>query len=543
MNRIFHYFTSSYKEGSEILKKAKILSVIALLFIVSVFLALAAQLFTTRDPFYIILMILCVGICGFSLFSIRHGRFITASNIIICILLLLLVVAQLFVDYYSPSFLVRNAIVVLLIIGLIGEKRYQEIYSFAVVIVALLLLYIFRVLPDNNGRLSDKIIFDLFINFLFIAAAFVLLWIRLSITRQSLQQAQKEAEENKKRYERLEEILLKSKQRMEIGGRLVDLSNSMNQGIKGLKLTLENIQNGFSVLDAEFKSYEETSNKMVQYSIGVKESIVRQNQAIDESASAIKAIEKFVGSVADEAQDQKKSVDELNRLSNKLLLEMRQSEEAIHKVSDSSANIMDVLKVISEIADQTNLLAMNTAIEAAHAGEYGKGFTIVAGEIRALSNATTKNSEFITKGLKQNIDNISSATEMVKKTSEYFNELNRQIGILIQSIGAVTGSMENLASQNRLIKNAVNLLQEKTGGVNESIRNMEKLLQNNSESFRRVSDFYNSVEKDTEMQFQEFLGIFSGFLGELGKIDEIGKNNIADMETLYQELSALKAGK
>jgi methyl-accepting chemotaxis protein len=502
--------------------------------------AIAAQIATTKDPMYIVLMVLCLGVSLFALNSLRLGRFIVASNIIICIFLLLLVIAQMFVDYYSPSFLVRNSILVFLIIGLIGEKRFQDIYAFIVIVGTLILLYILRVIPDNHGTLDNKLAFDLIINFIFLTIAFILSWVRLTMTRESLKKAQKDAEENKKRFERLEDLVLKSKQRMEIGGRLISLSDRMNQSIQGLKTVLGTIQNGMNGLDSEFKSYEETSRRMSHFSIEVKDHITSQNQAIKDSAKAISEIDGFIGKVALEASGQKLSVEELTALSKNLVREMTQSEEAITKVKDSSGNILKILSVIAEIAEQTNLLAMNAAIEASHAGEYGKGFSIVADEIRALSTASAQNSDVISTGLQTNLTDISTATEIVKKTALYFNDLNRQIEHLIKSIISVTGSMENLNSQNQRIKDSVGLLQKKNDGVNESIGNMETLLRNNSESFKKIIDFYTSLENNMENQFKEFLGMFESILDELGNMDEIGKNNIADIETLYREMGELK---
>jgi methyl-accepting chemotaxis protein len=84
--------------------------------------------------------------------------------------------------------------------------------------------------------------------------------------------------------------------------------------------------------------------------------------------------------------------------------------------------------LINGIASQTNLLAMNAAIEAAHAGEYGKGFSVVADEIRKLAEASAANSKAIKTNLAAIIAGIKNANEASARSSESFATVQREIG-------------------------------------------------------------------------------------------------------------------
>jgi methyl-accepting chemotaxis protein len=145
--------------------------------------------------------------------------------------------------------------------------------------------------------------------------------------------------------------------------------------------------------------------------------------------------------------------------------------ERVTEISDSVPQVMQALKDIDSIADQTNLLALNAAIEAARAGEHGRGFAVVADEVRSLSNRSSQFSDAIQAKLKSMTTQIEALTEEVGKLASYDvsyvidskKEINEALDSIIkkaESDSVVTSGLEQAASElDAALGNAIRGLQ------------------------------------------------------------------------------------
>ena len=120
---------------------------------------------------------------------------------------------------------------------------------------------------------------------------------------------------------------------------------------------------------------------------------------------------------------------------------VKNSATAIHDIESSSENVKDIVAGIREIADQTNVLAMNAAIQSAHAGEYGKGFAVVASEVRKLSEDSSESTGEINREIDAMLQKIShgvSSFDKVRVSLEDILKGTRDTTSLIQNISAIS---------------------------------------------------------------------------------------------------------
>lgn len=237
------------------------------------------------------------------------------------------------------------------------------------------------------------------------------------------------------------------------------LQKEMQISIESMKKDITEIDHQTENSTAGIEELAATVEEMSRNISSITNNMVRQSSAVEEGASSIEEMVRNIENTATMSMKSSEISKNLNNVSMEGTSAVRDSIQSIREVSDYSQQIIKLINLITNIAKQTNLLAMNAAIEAAHAGDAGKGFAIVADEIRRLSEDTNKNARDIGEVVSSIVNRIDDSVRLAEKA-----------GLGLETIGAYTGQNMQIITQLSVA------LQEQSNGAKEILKATEEIV-------------------------------------------------------------------
>lgn len=282
----------------------------------------------------------------------------------------------------------------------------------------------------------------------------------------------------------------------QLGTMVQDNADFLGQMVNSIKGVNAEIANQHLKVDDSVSAADEISRSVES----LRDVLQKQEQGVEQASAAVTQMIGNIGSVSNSVEKMATEFENLQTDVDKGIAQQHEVNTQIQEIETQSKMLNEANKVISSIASETNLLAMNAAIEAAHAGDAGKGFAVVADEIRKLSETSAAESKKISAQLKGILGAISGVVDASNLADRSFT--------------AVADKIQGTGNLVREIKHAMNEQSEGSKQIGEALSYM--------------NDATAQVRTASDGVDQSRMGII-GNIGSLKASSDIVQNQIEDM--------------
>lgn len=244
------------------------------------------------------------------------------------------------------------------------------------------------------------------------------------------------------------------------------------------------------LLDLAAADAESAEESVRAASDTVVDSVKEMEDAIGASRGIIETIARRLGEMASNAQDQSQLAAKVAGMGSEGRERTENSVLAMQKMEEGAGRTLELVGIIDNIAEQTGLLAMNAAIEAAHAGEAGRGFSVVAEEIRKLSESTAENARGIGVTIEESVRTIAEASNIANKTKGIMGSVIEGVDDLTSELRAVALALDEAAGEGQKATAAIGTLAitgHNLAGAVKSLRTGSAAIAKTVEDVRRLA--------------------------------------------------------
>lgn len=540
MHRVMNWLLAAYSEANlQVLRKSRILAV-ALLIFTGITLPFGAIMLATGaivvGGLLFAFSMLCMGLLAL----LKNGRFKAAGTAMLLTLFSVMFAAIKFDQYasiYECYVFGTLGTFLLVTSALVGVEMWQPLLLTGLDLGAIAALYVLDSLPAQGYAVTTLDVQSLVTSSIMVIMSGIFAAISVRLQNVLIQRAEGEARASKNQFETMDRAVRVAQDKT--GVLSLRIRDSMQRTIESadaLNEVLDEIRGCIAKLDSSLKESAAQNGMAIEYQETMSEAIDGYSQEALKASEMVKGMSAVSKDIGEAARTERASVEKLVAMATEGERKLAELKVSIDGISAKAGRIEELSGLIGDIAQRTNMLGMNASIEAAHAGAAGKGFAIVADQIRALSEEAEKNARTIGESLGETRHGIEGTVTANEGALAAFRLISKEIGGVAAMLGEFLGKVDEISSGAESVYSSVNGvygMSVKTSGIVADSR--ERIVRSSSEIAevaKAASSFSEEIERMTER--------FAMMRKEADAVRILGEENAEHVERIRRDLESIR---
>lgn len=334
-------------------------------------------------------------------------------------------------------------------------------------------------------------------------------------------------------FDKIRKVIDQSAEGLEIGNELNSEVQKVGDNLTAIENLFQYLKEHSVLLKESSDSINEKSSQVMEKINGMSASVETQSVSLNRTSESAASVSGRISDISSIADSNKNSMDSIKQSFDQQLENIRKISTQVEEVNKSSLEIGEFVKTVEAIASRTGILAMNASIEASHAGALGQGFSVIAKEIRNLSEVTSKEADKISDKLHLNDAIVKETMESAQNCLKYARNSSADISSTISAVQEILSAIKEIDIHTKNMQSELETIVTKSQESNKMVEDSITAINSQDMDLKKIS----GASDDLTQKIAQLYNLITDIRTSINSVHDMALINSNTTEKINSSLS------